>query len=86
MASQGTSSLDFGNAKDWMATRLPEAVRLGITADQLVTESAPSDRAAETAVDSSNAWRRASSRMADLSGTVLVTRVTEYDPWCFKIR
>ena len=38
VASQGTSSLDFGTAKDWMASRLPEAARLGITADQLIPE------------------------------------------------
>ncbi len=81
MASQGTSSLDFGNAKDWMATRLPEAVRLGITADQLITETAPSDPAAQPAADSSNNWRRASSRVADLSGTVLVTSLPVILKW-----
>ena len=42
VASQGTSSLDFGTAKDWMASRLPEAVRLGITADQLSPEPSAS--------------------------------------------
>ena len=57
VASQGTSSLDFGTAKDWMSTRLPEVMRLGITPNQLAAEAAPLQSQAASA-DSSSAFSR----------------------------
>ena len=63
VASQGTSSLDFGTAKDWMASRLPEAVRLGITADQLSPEPSASLAPAPEAEASTS-----STAGSDLSG------------------
>ena len=70
VASQGTSSLDFGTAKDWMSTRLPEAMRLGITPNQLVPEAATLQSqaaSADAAADSSSAFGRGSSEASDRS-------------------
>ena len=68
MASQGTSSLDFGTAKDWMASRLPEAVRLGITADQLSPE--PSASLAPTPEAEAIASSTAGSDLSGVAGAV----------------
>ena len=68
MASQGTSSLDFGTAKDWMASRLPEAVRLGITADQLSPEPSASLAPALEAEPSTSSTAR--SNLSGVAGAV----------------
>ena len=67
MASQGTSSLDYGTAKDWMSTRLPEAMRLGITPDQLVSGAAPL-RSQPASADGSNAFSGGSLEAANRPG------------------
>ena len=70
VASQGTSSLDFGTAKDWMALRLPEAARLGmgVTADQLVPE--PSASLAQAPEAETSTSSTAGSNLSGVAGTV----------------
>lgn len=83
VASQGTSSLDFGTAKDWMSTRLPEALRLGITPDQLISEAAPlqSQAASADAVpNSSSAFSRGSSEVSDRSSRDRSGQVEDESP------
>lgn len=83
VASQGTSSLDFGTAKDWMSTRLPEAMRLGITPDQLVSEAAPLQSqaaSADAASDSTSALSRGSSEAADRSSRDISCLTEDEEP------
>lgn len=81
VASHGSSSLDFGTAKDWMSTRLPEVVRLGITPDQLVAQAdLSSSTAAPRAAAAVSPISRVPSSAADGEGAAGTQELADSQP------
>ena len=72
VASHGSSSLDFGTAKDWMSTRLPEVASLGITPDQLVLQA---DLSSSTAAPQAAAAVSPTSRVPSSAADGVESRV-----------